>query len=93
MCRCLQALAEALKINASLTTIGLQRNAIGTEGAKALCGVGCAENLLNAAVCHDVMSSTSCDNDLDGLEVLQFHRLTLIESCPTCIVAAVQGLL
>ena len=93
MCRCLQALAEALKINASITKIVLYWNDIGAEGAKAWCGVGCAEHSLSAAVCHDVMSSTSCDNDLDGLEVLQFHRLTLIESCPTCIVAAVQGLL
>ena len=37
ICRCLQALAEALKINASVTTIELQRNHIGTEGAKASC--------------------------------------------------------
>ena len=30
---------------------------------------------------------------LDGSEVLQFHRLTLFQSCPTCTVAAAQELL
>ena len=35
ICRCLQALAEALKINASVTDIDLRCNQIGAEGAKA----------------------------------------------------------
>ena len=35
ICRCLQALAEALKINGSVTNIDLQYNQIGAEGAKA----------------------------------------------------------
>ena len=38
ICRCLQALAEALKINASVTNFKLARNQIGDEGAKAWCG-------------------------------------------------------
>ena len=58
ICRCLQALAEALKINKSITNIDLYRNQIGDEGAKAWCVVGSAESL-NAAACHDVMFSTS----------------------------------
>ena len=37
ICRCLQALAEALKINSSVTKIKLYRNQIGDEGAKAWC--------------------------------------------------------
>ena len=53
ICRCLQALAEALKINGSVTNICLRRNQIGDEGAKAWCVVGSAESL-NAAACHDV---------------------------------------
>ena len=51
ICRCLQALAEALKTNESFTNIGLVGNKIGAEGAKAWC-VGWAP--LNAAACHDV---------------------------------------
>ena len=57
MCRCLQALAEALKINASITEISLEQNDIVAEGAKASCGAGSAETSLNAAACHDLMSS------------------------------------
>ena len=38
ICRCLQALAEALKINTSVTDINLYMNQIGDEGAKAWCG-------------------------------------------------------
>ena len=39
ICRCLQALAEALKTNSSVTSIGLFCNDIdiGAEGAKAWC--------------------------------------------------------
>ena len=37
ICRCLQALAEALKTNTSVTEISLGRNQIGAEGAKAWC--------------------------------------------------------
>ena len=37
ICRCLQALAEALKINASVTGINLGDNQIGDEGVKAWC--------------------------------------------------------
>ena len=51
ICRCLQALAEALKTNASVTEISLGDNQIGDEGAKAWCVVGSAESL-NAAACH-----------------------------------------
>ena len=58
ICRCLQALAEALKINRSVTNINFGYNEIGDEGAKAWCVVGSAESL-NAAACHDVMFSTS----------------------------------
>ena len=43
ICRCLQALAEALKINASVANIDLDNNQIGDEGAKAWCVVGSAE--------------------------------------------------
>ena len=60
ICRCLQALAEALKINTSVTDINLEDNQIGAEGAKAWCAVGFAE-WLNAAACHDVMFSTCFD--------------------------------
>ena len=65
ICRCLQALAEALKINKSITNINLGRNQIGAECAKAWCVVGSAESL-NAAACHDVMFSTSCDSEKFG---------------------------
>ena len=51
ICCCLQALAEALKINKSIKNIDLYRNQIGDEGAKAWCVVGYAESL-NAAACH-----------------------------------------
>ena len=51
ICLCFQALAETLKTNASVTSIGLISNDIGDEGAKAWC-VGWAP--LNAAACHDV---------------------------------------
>ena len=40
--RCLQALAEALKENKSITNINLSDSKIGTEGVKAWCGVGSA---------------------------------------------------
>ena len=39
ICRCLQALAEALKINGSVTNINLECNQIGAKGAKAWCAV------------------------------------------------------
>ena len=65
ICRCLQALAEALKINASVTDINLPNNQIGDEGVKAWCVVGSAESL-NAAACHDVMFSTSFDSEKFG---------------------------
>ena len=39
ICRCLQALAEALKINASVMNINWEYNNIGAEGAKAWCAV------------------------------------------------------
>ena len=51
LCLRFQALAEALKINSSVTNIDLSLNDIGAEGAKAWC-VGWAP--LNAAACHDV---------------------------------------
>ena len=51
LCLRFQALAEALKTNASVTKIDLSGNEIDTEGAKAWC-VGWAP--LNAAACHDV---------------------------------------
>ena len=41
--RCLQALAEALKENKSITNIDLEDNNIGAEGAEAWCGVGSVE--------------------------------------------------
>ena len=53
LCLRFQALAEALKINKSITNIDLRDNQIGAEGAKACCGVGSTESL-NAAACHDV---------------------------------------
>ena len=66
ICRCLQALAEALKINGSVTNINLEDNQIGAEGAKAWCVVGSAESL-NAAACHDVvMFSTSSYSEKFG---------------------------
>ena len=55
ICRCLQALAEALKINGSVTNINLEDNQIGAEGAKAWCVVGFTEYSLNAAACIDVI--------------------------------------
>ena len=39
ICRCLQALAEALKINKCVTNIKLINKQIGAEGAKAWCAV------------------------------------------------------
>ena len=61
ICLCFQALAEALKINASVANIGLGLNQIGDENAKAWCVVGsteCCGDLM-----EDVMSRTSCDSD------------------------------
>ena len=83
-----------LKINASIINIELRFNKIGIEGAKAWCGVGSAENVSDSAACHDFMSSASCDSvtSLDGWGVLQFDHSSLIESCPTCTVAAAQEL-
>ena len=43
ICRCLQALAEALQINAPVTNVNLGLNQIGDEGAKAWCVMGSAE--------------------------------------------------
>ena len=86
ICRCLQALAEALKINASVTKMSFECNQIGAEGAKAWCVVGSAESL-NAAACHDVMSPTSFDSDKFGwfggavVSPFIFHRK---ESCQIC---------
>ena len=70
ICCCLQALAEALKINKSITNIKLGGNQIGAEGAKAWCVAGSAECC--GDLMEDVMSRTSCDSDSDGdgLEVL-----------------------
>ena len=65
ICRCLQALAEALKINGSVTHINLYNNQIGAEGVKAWCVAGSAESL-NAAACHDVMFSKSCNSKKFG---------------------------
>ena len=65
ICRCLQALAEALKINKSITHIYLKGNQIGAEGTKAWCVVGSTESL-NAAACHDVMFWTSFDSEKFG---------------------------
>ena len=65
ICRCLQALAKALKINASVTNIDLLCHYIGAEGAKAWCVVGSAESL-NAAACHDVMFSKSSNSEKFG---------------------------
>ena len=54
ICLCFQALAEALKTNASVKNIDLRLNEIGDEGRQGLvCGMGSAESL-NAAACHDV---------------------------------------
>ena len=55
ICRCLQALAEALKINASVSNVDLGCNKIGEEGVEAWWVP------LNAATCHDVMSPTYPD--------------------------------
>ena len=65
ICCCFQALAEALKINASVANIILYNNQIGAEGAKAWCVVGSAESL-NAAACHDLMSPTSFESEKFG---------------------------
>ena len=65
ICRCLQALAEALKINRSVTNITLSWNQIGDEGVKARCVVGSAE-LLNAAASYDVVFSTSSYSEKFG---------------------------
>ena len=43
ICRYLQALAEALKINGSVTNIDLDNNNIGNVGAEAWCVVGSTE--------------------------------------------------
>ena len=44
ICRCLQALAEALKINGSVTNIDLSANQIGDEGVQAWCVVWASQN-------------------------------------------------
>ena len=56
ICLCFQALAEALKTNESVTNIGLSRNHIGAEGAKAWC-VGWAPQ--NRWMLRHVMMSLS----------------------------------
>ena len=69
ICLCFQALAEALKTNASVANINLEVNQIGDEGAKAWC-VGWA--LLNRWMLRHVMMSlshtfpASCDSDKFG---------------------------
>ena len=62
ICRCLQALAEALKENKSITNMNLGRNDIGAEGAKAWCGVGSVE-CCGMLWIMDVMSPTPCDRN------------------------------
>ena len=90
ICRCLQAFAEALKINKSIATIDLHENNIGAEGAKAWCGVGSAENSLNAAACYDFMSSASCDSDkfgwLGGAAISSFNFVRELSNmyCSCC---------
>ena len=69
ICLCFQALAEALKTNASVTNIDLADNKIGAEGAKAWC-VGWAPQ--NRWMLRHVMMSlshtfpASCDSDKFG---------------------------
>ena len=76
-------------INASVTTIDLGWNNIDAEGAKAWCGVRFAEySLMMSCLRHPVRVTS-----LDGLEVLQFHGSSSIESCPACTVAAAPELL
>ena len=50
LCLCFQALAEALKTNASVTDINLGVNQIRDDGAEVVRGMGSAD----AAACHDV---------------------------------------
>ena len=70
ICLCFQALAEALKTNASVTEISLGDNQIGAEGAKAWCVVGSAE--YSRMLRHVMMSRSRhpLTESLDGLEVL-----------------------
>ena len=68
ICLCFQALAEALKTNASVKNIDCDSRD-GDEGRQGLvCGMGSAESL-NAAACHDVTFPyfpASCDSDKFG---------------------------
>ena len=59
--RCLQALAESLKENNSITNIDLFDNKIGTEGAKA-----CVWSGLRRMLRHVMMSCPSGDSDKLG---------------------------
>ena len=43
ICLCFQALAEALKTNASVTDINLGVNQIRDDGAEVVCGMGSTE--------------------------------------------------
>ena len=64
ICLCFQALAEALKTNASVKNIDLFGNKIGDEGAKAWCvarSSECCGDLM-----EDVMPPTSFDSDKFG---------------------------
>ena len=90
LCLRFQALAEALKTNASVTDIDLSGNPIGDEGAKAWC-VGWAPQ--NRWMLRHVMMSlshtfpASCDSDKfgwfggAGVSSFIFHRK---ESCQIC---------
>ena len=64
ICLFFQALAEALKINKSITNITLGVNKIGAEGAKAWCVAGSSECC--GDLMEDVMPPTSCDSDKFG---------------------------
>ena len=98
LCLRFQALAEALKINASVAKIDLRWNQIGDEGAKAWCVVGSSESL-NAAACHDVMSPTSFDSDKFGwfggavVSSFIFHRKESCQICRCCKQLSISALL
>ena len=63
--RCLQALAEALKINASVTNIQIcEATRLATRAPRP--GVWRAPHAECCHVCQDVMFSTSCDSDKFG---------------------------
>ena len=75
---CPQAIAEALKVNKTLTEIGLRRNSIGNEGAKAWCWA--------RRVCGSRPRNGEIKMESSGVTVVfkTCETLVLLDRCRAC---------